>query len=695
MHLVDVSGASGRDPVDDLDTVRKELELFQPALAAKPQIVAANKMDAVDPTSDARHARSSGARRARPAVPADLRRQRRRACRSCSKRCGGAWRRRASRPPDRMTTPRGASASSAARSIRFTAAISTSADAASAALQLTDMLLVITSNVPPHRPQPLASSLPPLRDGGARRSPDRPDWRASDLELRHDAPSYTSRTLERFHERGYRAVGAVLRHRRRRVRRDRNVARLSRRSSTRRISRSSRGPGLPVERAAAAAAASSRRAWCRSPVDAVAQLDPLIILIDAPTADVSSTAIRERLRARANRSPGWCRRACSNTLSSTDFTRRRRRDGARSDAPRHPRQAGCMAKTEKRRKTRRGSRADRSGDRRGRRQEGGRPRGARPAQGGRLHRLLRDLLGHQRAAGARDRRRGDGGAGGRRRQAGARRGLRPIGVDPARLLRLHRPRLRAGDARVLRPRAALGERRADRSPAGDDANADCRTQIAGSADRPRMRSLQSCDCASTPTRSRGPPRAGLRRVRRAARAADPRSGLRRLLAVDPAADAAALRPLRRSAADLARRQHAARRCPRCRRDAPSRRPRPRDRRLRRRAARDRPCAQIRRPPLAGPAAGRADARSAAPTCSTAPRASSRCRSIRRGAGSAASIRRPIWRAISGCRSCAALRRVRATPTQTGLPAARRHRNVRDAFAADASGARRSTARSSC
>jgi ComF family protein len=31
--------------------------------------------------------------------------------------------------------------------------------------------------------------------------------------------------------------------------------------------------------------------------------------------------------------------------------------------------------------------------------------------------------------------------------------------------------------------------------------------------------------------------------------------------------------------------------------------------------------------------------------------------------------------------CSALRRVRATPTQTGLPAARRHRNVRDAFAA--------------
>ncbi len=48
VHLVDVSGASGRDPVEDLATVRRELELFQPALAAKPQLVAANKMDAVD-----------------------------------------------------------------------------------------------------------------------------------------------------------------------------------------------------------------------------------------------------------------------------------------------------------------------------------------------------------------------------------------------------------------------------------------------------------------------------------------------------------------------------------------------------------------------------------------------------------------------------------------------------------------------
>jgi GTP-binding protein len=53
IHLVDVSGASGRNPVQDLDTVRRELELFQPELAAKPQIVAANKIDAMDPEHDA------------------------------------------------------------------------------------------------------------------------------------------------------------------------------------------------------------------------------------------------------------------------------------------------------------------------------------------------------------------------------------------------------------------------------------------------------------------------------------------------------------------------------------------------------------------------------------------------------------------------------------------------------------------
>ena len=64
VHLVDVSGASGRDPVHDFDTILDELRLFDAKVAAKPQIVAATKMDAVDDPSrvDAleRHVRDRG-----------------------------------------------------------------------------------------------------------------------------------------------------------------------------------------------------------------------------------------------------------------------------------------------------------------------------------------------------------------------------------------------------------------------------------------------------------------------------------------------------------------------------------------------------------------------------------------------------------------------------------------------------------
>jgi len=53
VHLVDVASGSGRDPIEDLNTVRHELELFDTTLAAKPQIVVANKMDAADLIEDA------------------------------------------------------------------------------------------------------------------------------------------------------------------------------------------------------------------------------------------------------------------------------------------------------------------------------------------------------------------------------------------------------------------------------------------------------------------------------------------------------------------------------------------------------------------------------------------------------------------------------------------------------------------
>jgi GTP-binding protein len=45
IHLIDVSGLNGRDPLADYDTINHELEAFDAALAAKPQIVVANKLD--------------------------------------------------------------------------------------------------------------------------------------------------------------------------------------------------------------------------------------------------------------------------------------------------------------------------------------------------------------------------------------------------------------------------------------------------------------------------------------------------------------------------------------------------------------------------------------------------------------------------------------------------------------------------
>jgi len=82
------------------------------------------------------------------------------------------------------------------------------ATAAQHALRLTE-LLVITSRIPPHRAAPIASSyhrfaMVSLAVAG------RPGWQASDLELRDDVSSvaradrsYTSATLQKLHAAGY------------------------------------------------------------------------------------------------------------------------------------------------------------------------------------------------------------------------------------------------------------------------------------------------------------------------------------------------------------------------------------------------------------------------------------------------------------------------------------------------------------
>jgi GTP-binding protein len=52
IHVVDVSGSEGRDPVEDFDAICAELENYSVDLGGRPMIVAANKCDLLPPDSD-------------------------------------------------------------------------------------------------------------------------------------------------------------------------------------------------------------------------------------------------------------------------------------------------------------------------------------------------------------------------------------------------------------------------------------------------------------------------------------------------------------------------------------------------------------------------------------------------------------------------------------------------------------------
>ncbi len=53
IHVVDVSGSEGRNPIEDYDKINAELAAYSPALMKKPQIVAANKTDLLTPEQQA------------------------------------------------------------------------------------------------------------------------------------------------------------------------------------------------------------------------------------------------------------------------------------------------------------------------------------------------------------------------------------------------------------------------------------------------------------------------------------------------------------------------------------------------------------------------------------------------------------------------------------------------------------------
>ena len=53
IHMVDAASVEGRDPIADIHAINKELSAYNPEIAARPQVIAANKIDAIwDPESN-------------------------------------------------------------------------------------------------------------------------------------------------------------------------------------------------------------------------------------------------------------------------------------------------------------------------------------------------------------------------------------------------------------------------------------------------------------------------------------------------------------------------------------------------------------------------------------------------------------------------------------------------------------------
>ena len=164
--------------------------------------------------------------------------------------------------------------------------------AAENALKL-QRLLVITSHVPPHRDEPQASSyhrfaMVSLAVAG------RNGWRASDLELRLESESYTSDTLRKFHQRGYAAAelffitGADAFTE---IQSWKDYPQILECAHFVVVSR----PGYPVGDLSHRLPQLAER-MVTPPLDAISTLDPMIILVDAPTSSVSATEIRDKRR---------------------------------------------------------------------------------------------------------------------------------------------------------------------------------------------------------------------------------------------------------------------------------------------------------------------------------------------------------------------------------------------------------------
>ena len=164
------------------------------------------------------------------------------------------------------------------------------AQAASATLELTGMF-VVPANIPPHRPAPVASSfhrfaMVSLAVAG------RASWRASDIELCSEAPSYTAATLKAFHEQGYdgselfflTGADAFLE-----IETWNDYPALLDSAHFAVVSR----PGISVLDLPERMPTLAHR-MVRPPLTTVLPVAPSIFLVDRVTTDVSSTAVRAR-----------------------------------------------------------------------------------------------------------------------------------------------------------------------------------------------------------------------------------------------------------------------------------------------------------------------------------------------------------------------------------------------------------------
>ena len=52
IHVVDAAGTEGRDPVEDIYKINEELKAYNPEIAARPQVIAANKTDVIYPEGE-------------------------------------------------------------------------------------------------------------------------------------------------------------------------------------------------------------------------------------------------------------------------------------------------------------------------------------------------------------------------------------------------------------------------------------------------------------------------------------------------------------------------------------------------------------------------------------------------------------------------------------------------------------------